>query len=123
MSTIKFAGWLIPVAVMAFSSTGSTEVHGGEMLLQGEWRFAMDRSDVGDEERWFNRELSDRIQLPGILQAQGYGDEIGIHTPWVLSLYDHYWYLREDFQSYTNKGNVRVPFVSQPERQYVVLAW
>jgi len=41
--------------------------------------------------------LSDRIQLPGILQAQGHGIEISTNTPWVLSLYDHAWFLRDDY--------------------------
>ena len=44
------------------------------MLLAGKWRFQMDRHDLGIEDAYFKRDLSQTIQLPGILQAQGFGD-------------------------------------------------
>jgi beta-galactosidase len=91
--------------------------------LAGEWRFALDRKDAGLGEKWFSKNLADKIKLPGILEAQGYGDEISISTPWVLSLYDHFWYLRAEYAAYTNAGNVKVPFLSQPARYYVGAAW
>ena len=65
--------------------------------LAGEWRFALDRTDAGTNENWFAKNLPDKITLPGILEAQGYGDEISTTTPWVLSLYDHFWFLRADY--------------------------
>lgn len=91
--------------------------------LAGEWRFALDRADAGVREGWFERNLSDTIRLPGVLQAQGYGDEVSTRTPWVLSLYDRFWFLREDYKAYTQTGQVRVPFLSQPPRHYVGAAW
>ncbi|HTR40122.1 MAG TPA: discoidin domain-containing protein [Pseudomonadales bacterium] len=91
--------------------------------LAGEWRFALDRNDAGTNESWFAKDLPDKIQLPGVLEAQGYGDEISISTPWVLSLYDHFWYLRADYAAYTNAGSVKVPFISQPPRHYLGAAW
>ena len=45
--------------------------------LVGEWRFALDRSGIGMGEKWFAKELPDKIQLPGVLQAQGRVDEDG----------------------------------------------
>jgi hypothetical protein len=93
------------------------------LSLAGEWRFALDRTDNGTNEHWYARNLPDKIQLPGILEAQGYGDEISIQTPWVLSLYDHFWYLRADYAAYTNAGNVKVPFICQPPRHYLGAAW
>ncbi|MFN3409867.1 MAG: beta-glucuronidase, partial [Limisphaerales bacterium] len=91
--------------------------------LAGEWRFALDRADVGVREGWFRRDLPDRIQLPGVLQAQGYGDEISTNTPWVLSLYDKQWFQRAEYQAHTEPGNVRVPFLAQPPRHYLGAAW
>src|SRR5262249_39764821 len=61
--------------------------------------------------------------LPGALQSQGYGDEISVNTPWVLTLYDRNWFLRADYQAYTNAGHVKVPFVCQPPRHYLGAAW
>lgn len=91
--------------------------------LSGQWRIALDRADAGVNQQWFSRDLPYRpIKLPGVLQSQLYGDEISINTPWVLSLYDHYWYLREDYKPYTTR-NVKIPFLSQPPGHYVGVAW
>jgi beta-galactosidase len=92
--------------------------------LGGEWRFAMDRDDAGIKQQWFTRDLGDRIKLPGILQSQGYGDEISIDTPWVAALpRDMKWYLLPQYQAYTKPGNVKMPYLSQPQRHYLGLAW
>jgi len=93
--------------------------------LDGEWRFALDRTDAGVNEQWFARDLPDKIQLPGILQAQGYGDDISTTTPWVLTLGDAWWKiqpasLREHF---SQPGHVEVPFLSQPPKHYLGAAW
>jgi beta-galactosidase len=93
------------------------------LSLAGQWGFALDRDDAGTNVQWFNQELPNKIQLPGALEAQGYGDEIGIQTPWVLTLYDHFWYLRADYAAYTNAGRVKVPFLCQPPRHYLGAAW
>ena len=74
-------------------------------------------------ERWFAKDLSHKINLPGVLQAQGFGDEISTTTPWVLSLYDRLWHLRADYAAYTNAGQVKVPFICQPPRHYLGAAW
>ena len=42
--------------------------------MSGKWNISL-QEDTG--------ERSGDILLPGILQAQGYGNEISIHTPWV----------------------------------------
>ena len=91
--------------------------------LDGFWRFEVDSEDRGVQQQWFNRDLRNRIRLPGILQAQGFGDEISTNTLWVLSLYDRFWYLREDYKAYTELGKVKVPFLSQPPRHYLGAAW
>lgn len=91
--------------------------------LSGEWRFALDPANRGVADNWFDQSLKDKIRLPGILQSQGYGDEISTKTPWVLSLYDRNWFEREDYKEYTKPGNVRVPFLSQPPRHYIGPAW
>ena len=93
--------------------------------LAGEWQFALDRDDAGLRDEWFGRDLTGAgtILLPGILQSQGYGDPISIDTPWVLSLYDRHWYLRDDYRPYTVPGHVKVPFLCQPPRHYLGAAW
>ena len=93
------------------------------MSLNGLWRFELDSADVGLKQDWFKRSLRSPIRLPGILQSQNYGLPISTNTPWVLSLYDRFWYLREDYKAYTEPGKVKVPFLSQPPRHYLGAAW
>lgn len=92
--------------------------------LAGTWRFAMDRNDEGVKANWQNTDLKDKIQLPGILQSQGYGDEISVDTPWVAALpRDMRWYLLPQYKEYTKPGNVKVPYLSQPVSHYLGVAW
>lgn len=91
--------------------------------LAGAWQFALDRDDKGVAEGWQSRDLTASIRLPGILQAQGFGDEITARTPWVLSLYDKDWSLRADYKDFIRAGNVKVPFLSQPPKHYLGAAW
>ena len=51
------------------------------------------------------------------------GMDISIGTPWVLSLYDRYWFLRSDYKAYAEPGKIKVPFLSQPPRHYLGVAW
>src|SRR5436309_15095621 len=109
---------LIAVCVSAPHSTRAAYPN----PLDGFWRFEVDPEDRGAQQQWFNRDLRNRIRLPGILQAQGFGDEISTNTPWVLSLYDRNWYLRDDYKAYIEPGKVKVPFLSQPPRHYLAAA-
>src|SRR5579883_2842619 len=112
---LSIFAWLLLFA--AFASAAET------IDLSGSWRFALDGEDKGVAENWFAREMPERISLPGILQAQGFGDEISTNTNWILTLYDHYWFLREEYRNYAEPGNVKIPFLSQPPRHYAGAAW
>ncbi|HXD29717.1 MAG TPA: discoidin domain-containing protein [Pyrinomonadaceae bacterium] len=120
---ILSAGTVSPSPKYRSKTKTQRSTPGMSLNLSGMWRFALDPSDSGVKERWFDRSLRDQIKLPGILQSQGFGDEISTNTPWVLSLYDRYWYLREDYKAYTKPGNIKVPFLSQPPRHYLGAAW
>ncbi|MEK7722711.1 MAG: sugar-binding domain-containing protein, partial [Acidobacteriota bacterium] len=111
--------WTAILLVLAFS-----QINIGQTLnLSGTWQFSLDKDDQGIKENWFAKDLSDKISLPGILQSQGFGNEITKDTPWVLSLYDKNWSLREDYKQHTKTGNVKVPFLSQPPKHYLGAAW
>ena len=114
---------LRPLGMLALAVLPGFPGEAQSISLAGNWRFALDRADAGLSEQWFNRDLPDKIKLPGALQSQGYGDEISVNTPWVLTLYDRNWFLRDDYQAYTNAGHVKVPFVCQPPRHYLGAAW
>jgi len=91
--------------------------------LAGEWRFALDRGDIGVKEQWFLRALPERIKLPGALQERGYGDEVTASTDWTATLYDKRWNLKPQYKKYAQPGNIKIPFFLQPDKRYVGAAW
>jgi len=131
---------LVPLVFAACLRAASLQ----PVSLVGEWRFALDRSAEQKEssdlrfgptlppgdgltQEWFKRDLPehDRIQLPGILQAQGYGNDISPTTPWVLGLGDAWWKLQPAAlrEHFSKPGKVEVPFLSQPPKHYLGAAW
>src|SRR3972149_6917151 len=120
----KFRWTLIAALLISIGTVSARTTLAAESVsLAGKWRIALDREDVGVRDAWFRRDLADSIDLPGILQSQGYGDEISTQTPWVLSLYDRWWYLREEYREYAQPGRGKVPFLCQPPRHYLGTAW
>jgi hypothetical protein len=93
--------------------------------LAGEWRFALDAADAGVTGQWQNQSLAQRIALPGVLQAQGYGNDIATNTPWVVALGDAWWQLQPAAlrEKFSQPGRVEVPFLSQPPKHYLGAAW
>ncbi|MBI5387140.1 MAG: discoidin domain-containing protein [Verrucomicrobia bacterium] len=91
--------------------------------LAGRWRFQLDREDVGVTNRWFERSLERRIQLPGALQNQGFGDDIMVDTKWTGEVGSDRWKRRPEYAKYREPGNIKVPFFLQPEKHYVGAAW
>ena len=112
---------LLGVVVLMLTPASVCAARG--MPLDGVWRFMLDPTDSGEKAQLFNVNLPGSIKLPGILQAQHHGNEISTRTPWVLSLYDRFWYLRDDYKAYIDAGKVKVPFLSQPPRHYLGVAW
>ncbi|MDI7775090.1 sugar-binding domain-containing protein [Asticcacaulis sp. EMRT-3] len=107
-------------------SVPAQPVSEGALSLAGTWRFALDRDDKGVTSGWFGRHLTGEadIQLPGILQTQGYGDEITAETQFVAALpRDMRWYLLPQYKAYTQPSHVEVPYLSQPVRHYLGVAW
>lgn len=124
MSRSPKYGQLGLVLAFAVSIAWSAKIHATERAvdLSGEWSFRLDPEDRGRVERWYDTALPDRIQLPGMLQAQGYGDPPGPESQWLAgiglkrandSLFAPYW-TRENFRS---------PFFLTPPRHYVGPAW
>ncbi len=98
----------------------------GVQSLAGQWSFALDRYDTGAGEGWYTAGLAatTRITLPGILQTQGYGDDIEATTQFVAALpRDMAWYKLPQYAAYTRPGHVEVPYLSQPVKHYLGVAW
>ena len=60
-----------------------------ELPLGGDWRFRLDRSDVGVRDNWSSQALPDRIKLPGSLDQNNKGtpapQHIDCNDPNVLN--------------------------------------
>jgi beta-galactosidase len=115
--------WRLRIAALVLCLLAPALSSAVPLSLAGRWSFEMDPANAGERQEWFKRDLRYSLQLPGILQAQNFGEPISTTTPWVLSLYDRFWYLRDDYQDYLEPGKVKVPFLSQPPRHYVGGAW
>jgi hypothetical protein len=110
------------VIVLALVMTATLRAENAQSLA-GQWRFQLDRADVGVGERWFTRMLPDTFTLPGSLPAAGIGDDISTNTPWTGGIVDQSWFTAPEFAKYRQPGNVKVPFWLQPEKYYAGVAW
>ncbi len=109
------AGFLAGVTAFADSAD--------RISLAGTWRFELDRADAGIRERWFERPLARKIQLPGSLPAQGVGDDISVETKWTGDIVDKSWFTAPQYAQHRQPGNVKVPFWLQPKTHYSGAAW
>jgi hypothetical protein len=91
--------------------------------LAGEWRFRLDREDAGVASSWFNTALTERIRLPGSLQAQGMGDPVTVDTKWVGGIADKSFFIEPEYAAYRKPGNVKIPFWLTPDTVYAGVAW
>jgi beta-galactosidase/beta-glucuronidase len=96
--TLAFALGLAAFVAKAADTQSNT------ISLAGTWRFQLDRDDMGVEEHWFDRALTHRIELPGALQNQGFGDDISVETKWTANVNDRSWYTSPKFEKYRQPG-------------------
>jgi hypothetical protein len=125
MTPWKCFGRSVLVGALWLAASTASFAQTAVRSLAGDWRFALDRTDAGMNEKWFTRDLTDKIKLPGVLQGQGYGDEISTSTPWVTTLGDAWWKLQPAAlrDRFSQPGKTEVPFIAQPPRHYLGAAW
>ncbi|MEP7145346.1 MAG: sugar-binding domain-containing protein, partial [Ferruginibacter sp.] len=97
--------------------------NGYKMDLSGKWLFQVDSLDEGIKEEWFNKDLNDKINLPGSMATNGKGNEITINTPWTGGIVDSSWFFLPEYAQYRKPGNIKVPFWLQPQKYYKGAAW
>lgn len=111
MRAVDFSKGLRPVVCLAVVAAGLTALADERVIdLAGTWQFALDRGDVGESQRWFDRALDGRIALPGSLQAQGLGDDVTVDTAWTGDIVDRSWFTDLKYARDRQPGRVRVPF-------------
>ena len=79
----RIAGTALLATMLAGPLAGAEESR-TIVPLEGAWRLVLDPQDVGVKQKWFAGELktTDTVQLPGSLQAQGYGEKPSSQTKW-----------------------------------------
>lgn len=102
----------------------SCQKHQNEQIdLSGEWQFQMDPEDRGVNERWFEKDLSETILLPGSMAENGKGNDVTLQTKWTGGIMNSEWVKDPNYAPYVDSTNVRFPFWLQPEKEYVGAAW
>nr|WP_315241722.1 sugar-binding domain-containing protein [uncultured Flavobacterium sp.] len=94
-----------------------------EINLEGNWHFEIDRNDEGITQKWYNKNLSDVIKLPGSMAEFLKGDDITLKTKWTGSIYDSSFYFIPRLEKYRQPGNIHIPFWLTPAKHYVGAAW
>ncbi|MBN1482112.1 glycoside hydrolase [candidate division KSB1 bacterium] len=93
--------------------------------LAGQWFIKLDRQDVGIEEEWFDQTFTESVQLPGALQAQGYGEKPNLNTPWIggsgVEKFDLPHYAK--YAPYITDEDYKHPFWLTPDKYYRGVAW
>ena len=97
------------------------------MDLSGTWSFRLDPNKVGIEQKWYQQDLPDKIQLPGSLQEQGYGHDISQSTPWISNNpkragYPN-WFTSDLYSDFRKPDSLHYPYWLQPEKHYIGYAW
>jgi hypothetical protein len=90
--------------------------------LSGTWAFQMDPEDAGVANRWFERSLEHTVQLPGSMQAQGFGPQPSLDTKWTGSIRPEVFQMPR-YAPYREADNFKMPFWLQPKHYYVGPAW
>jgi len=87
--------------------------------LAGDWRFALDPQDAGIHAKPDDWKFPDKIRLPGMLSAQGFGEVPSYQTQWT----GDGWRYPQMFREWQAPDNFKFPFFLQPPRHYVGPAW
>ncbi|MFH1881862.1 MAG: sugar-binding domain-containing protein [Planctomycetota bacterium] len=93
------------------------------MSLAGQWLFRLDPQNIGEQQKWHQSILNDRIKLPGSVPENGYGDDISVDTKWTGQIVDRSWFTDAKYEKYRQPGSVKIPFWLTPVKHYVGPAW
>lgn len=115
---------LFKIVLGAFLASMATALPASDstISLEGTWRFSLDRQDVGETERWFQRELPEAVKLPGSLQEQRIGEAPSVETKWTSGI-GMQLLAESKYDPYRQADNFKIPFWLIPDAYYVGAAW
>lgn len=111
--------FLIVVLLFVYSLTSYAQ----QINLSGNWRFAIDREEVGIEEQWYLKSLDDEVHLPGSMLTNGKGDSVNLQPLWTGTLGDRAFFKLDKYERYRKEDNFKIPFWLQPDKYYTGVAW
>lgn len=118
MKKIELLILLIFLAFTSFSQTTPNKID-----LSGTWKFAIDPSDKGITEKWYENNLTDTLSLPGSMSTNGKGEDVGLHTQWTGQIVDSSYFKNPEYAKYREPGNIKIPFWLQSLKHYEGAAW
>ncbi|MBI9016049.1 MAG: glycoside hydrolase family 2 [Phycisphaerae bacterium] len=76
---------MIFTLILMASCVGCSSADSNTISLDGKWDVKLDSQDIGQNQKWFNQNFTDKINLPGTLDDGGYGTksttaDIGVLT-------------------------------------------
>ena len=112
---------LIISLIILISGCSQPEVN--KIDLSGEWHFAADSLDKGLAEKWYSSRLKETVSLPGSMNSNGKGNDVGLNTPWTGQIVDSSFFKNPEYKKYRQPGNFKIPFWLQPLKHYQGAAW
>ena len=91
--------------------------------LSGSWQFQMDPNDLGETEKWYNKNFSETVNLPGSMVENGKGFDITLESKWTGGVRNTEWYNHPSYAPYHDSTNIRFPYWLQPDKKYTGAAW
>lgn len=93
------------------------------IILSGEWQFQTDPGDVGEAEKWFEKDLPETVKLPGSMVENGKGDDVTLETRWTGGIMNPNWFTDPNYAPYQDSSGLKFPFWLQPDKKYTGAAW
>jgi hypothetical protein len=121
--SLATVAYIVSLVLLVLSAAGHTQKTDDARSLAGAWRFELDRDDRGLPDDWSTRQLSQQVELPGVLQAQGFGEDVMLDTKWTGQIVDRSYFTAPEYEKYRQPGNIKVPFWLQPDKHFVGAAW
>jgi hypothetical protein len=111
--------FVLCINAITFSQTNSND----KIDLSGKWQFQTDPEDKGLQEKWFQKNLTEDVKLPGSMTENGKGEKPTLKTQWTGSIYDSSWFFNPQLEKYRQPGNLKFSFWLTPDLYYVGAAW
>ncbi|MFI3286020.1 MAG: beta-galactosidase [Rikenellaceae bacterium] len=107
------------LSIGGLSASGKGDI----INLKGEWRYKLDREEVGVAQKWYNSDFDQTLKLPGSLNTNGIGDKVTKDTKWTGSIWNYVWYESDAYAAYREADNTKIAFWLTPDFYYVGVAW